>query len=329
MKKKHIILLIGLSIVIAACVYVASKDWQYGITMRVSDVLPTGLKIHIERDKQSSPRDLYDKGYTKLEKWTVFGWELLNKDAEEHSWLQRVPPGHSYEREMYWEPVYGKMPNGLYRITKSMEVEGDAQSAKTYHTPFIIVERWVKIVIVSFVILVICLSLLQYKVGIFGVCKRFFMKRKLLCIGILIATLFLAGGTWCLASHFWDEIIGLKYHYEIEVEEVTATGVTGKLKYNGDAREKRRLFIKLLESYSLEEKTPKGWKEIIELNKDDAWGTWVIREETTNDFTFTWEEEYGKLPKGTYRIVQPFFLMQKDKEAMKKGNMYITFEIEE
>lgn len=317
MKKKNIILLLGFFIVLIALIYVVSKDWKYGITMRVSDTSSLGLVFHIKRDERSAPRDLYVKEGTKLEKWTMSGWEVASENIVANS-SGRIPPGYSNEVSIEW--LRDHVPSGLYRVTRTLEIRGEEQSVKTYHAPFFIIERWMKILIVSLMVLVIGLVLLQYRFGIF--------KRKRLCFGILIAVLFLVGCIWCAAYHFWDDIIAMKYHYEIEVEEVGITGISGELTYNGDGRQSKRLFINLLEVYLLEEKSAKGWSEIAELRKDDGWKTWVIREETTNEFTFTWEEEYGELPEGTYRIVQPFYLKEKGKEEMKKGNMYITFEIE-
>ena len=316
MKKKRV-LFIGVFIVIVALIYIASKDWKYGLTMRVSDISPSGLTLHIKREERSSPRDLYLKDGTKLEKWTISGWETVSENVMAVN-SGRVPPGYNNVTSIEW--LRDCVPNGLYRVTRTMEIRGDEQSEKTYHAPFILIERWVKILIISVVVLMIALFLLQHRYGI--------LKRKSLCLGILIAGLLLAGGIWCVVSHFWDDIIAIKYHYEVAVEEVTTIGITGEFKYNGDGRENRRLFINLLEVYSLEEKTAKGWNEIAEMRKDDGWETWVIREETTNEFTFTWKEECGELPEGTYRIVQPFYLKEKDKDDMKKGNMYITFDID-
>ncbi|MCM1102218.1 MAG: hypothetical protein NC079_10490 [Clostridium sp.] len=105
-----------------------------GLTLKISDVTPTGATLIFEQNGGSPTGDLHFGEQWTLEQWTPerpetvegeTGWEEVTP-AEPGDYMIRmvaymIPLGETASQELDWEWLYGELPAGMYRIGKEVD----------------------------------------------------------------------------------------------------------------------------------------------------------------------------------------------------------------
>ena len=203
----------------------------------------------------------------------------------------------------------------------------DGLLVQLYRAPFVVASRWeIVLLIVTMLILglIICL---QTRFRILNRLWKYASatkRRRRIVLGSVVTVAVLV---WLISVFFIGTLSSAWYRYEVTINEVTAEKVEGTIQYNDDGNEETKLLLKLKYGYCLEKRTLIGWKKLEEIPHAGAEAV-SVREGKSTKFDFKWNTEYAILPKGTYRIKQPFEVWQKSEERTQSGNMYITFTIE-
>ena len=151
--KKIIVLLLSL-ITLTACtrivkvedVKVAEDEW--GLTLSAENVTPSGMTIVFNQmnGKQTGELqtgDWYALYEEKDGEWIEIPYKLQTLDIAWNSVAYLIPKGGSYEMEVNWEWLYGKLAPGKYRINKEVmdfRETGDFDE-KIYSLEFIVSEK--------------------------------------------------------------------------------------------------------------------------------------------------------------------------------------------
>ena len=151
--KKIIALLLSL-LTLTACtrivkvedVKVAEDEW--GLTLSAENVTPSGMTIVFNQmnGKQTGELqtgDWYALYEEKDGEWIEIPYKLQTLDIAWNSVAYLIPKGGSYEMEVNWEWLYGKLAPGKYRMNKEVmdfRETGDFDE-KIYSLEFIVSEK--------------------------------------------------------------------------------------------------------------------------------------------------------------------------------------------
>ena len=133
-----LLLLFGTVAVDAIAVKLDSKDADWGLTLRVDEISPTGITVVLIQSGGSYGGDLEYGSYYCLERLTEDGWESVSYLRNDVGWTLEaygVPPESIYRMEKNWEWLYGELPNGHYRFVKEFtdfREAGDYDEADFY-----------------------------------------------------------------------------------------------------------------------------------------------------------------------------------------------------
>lgn len=115
----------------------------WGITLTAEEITPTGAIIKCTQSGGDATGELHTGSWYILESWTQeYGWKELPYVTDENigwddvAWV--IPMEDSVEWEVNWEWLYGKLPDGKYRIGKSItdfRATGDYDTV-TYYVEF-------------------------------------------------------------------------------------------------------------------------------------------------------------------------------------------------
>ncbi|MBQ2940908.1 MAG: GerMN domain-containing protein [Clostridia bacterium] len=129
--KKIIALLLSL-LTLTACtrivkvedVKVAEDEW--GLTLSAENVTPSGMTIVFKQMNGKQTGELQTGDWYALYKEEAGEWKEVPYAIEDgvnvgwHSIAYMIPKGGSYEMEVNWEWLYGKLAPGKYRINKEV-----------------------------------------------------------------------------------------------------------------------------------------------------------------------------------------------------------------
>ena len=95
----------------------------WGITLTAEDITSTGVTIKCTQSGGDATGELQTGSWYILETWTrEYGWKEVPCFAEvawtEEAWM--IPMNDTREWKVDWEWLYGAVPNGKYRIGKSI-----------------------------------------------------------------------------------------------------------------------------------------------------------------------------------------------------------------
>ncbi len=118
-------------------------DETWGITLSAENITPTGITIICTQSGGEPTGELQTGSWYILETWTKeYGWKQMPTIIEgEMAWTQEawmIPMEDACEWEVDWEWLYGTIPEGKYRIGKSImdfRESGDFDTA-TYYAEF-------------------------------------------------------------------------------------------------------------------------------------------------------------------------------------------------
>ncbi len=117
-----------------------AEDW--GITLSATDVTPTGLTIVCMQDEGAVKGELSTGSYFSISKQENGDWvDIDYTTKEEVSWTAMawsVPLNDRVEWTVGWEQIYGALPQGDYRISKSIMniIESENHEEQTYYATF-------------------------------------------------------------------------------------------------------------------------------------------------------------------------------------------------
>ena len=127
MKRKLIcgllclLLLFGSLALEAFAAELDSADVDWGLTLRVDEITPTGMTVVIIQSGGSCEGDLeYGSSY-HLERLEEDGWKRVSYVLDDFGWTMvayGVPKESIFRMEENWEMIYGALPNGHYRFVK-------------------------------------------------------------------------------------------------------------------------------------------------------------------------------------------------------------------
>ncbi len=120
---------------------------EWGIKLTVRDISPTGLTIVCEQQHVEPAGELQTGSPYILERLTDSGWEKVEMLPLEYdvAWTMEawtILPEETTEWKMSWEPLYGALEAGSYRIGKEItdfREAGDCDT-KMYYAAFDIVD---------------------------------------------------------------------------------------------------------------------------------------------------------------------------------------------
>jgi len=100
-----------------------SEDDTIAVSMSVSSVTPRGLTVHFHQyDERDTEELTYGEGY-QLEKFNGMDWEDVPQIIDNGAFTAIgyiLPSKGKAELETNWEWLYGRLPAGTYRITKTI-----------------------------------------------------------------------------------------------------------------------------------------------------------------------------------------------------------------
>ena len=115
-------------------------DETWGVTLTAEDIASTGITIKCTQSGGNPTGELQTGSWYILETWTrEYGWKQMPHviDGEigwtAEAWM--IPMNDTCEWEVEWEWLYGAIPNGKYRIGKSImdfRGSGDFDTAVYY-----------------------------------------------------------------------------------------------------------------------------------------------------------------------------------------------------
>lgn len=339
-KKKKLlvsgIVLIVLVLGIGLYIGMRGKD-EWGIKLWVTDVSPTQLTLHMQREDEPRKWDLHTGESYGIDKWTLFGWRGLNK--KEYFTLVAYSVGENYydSWNVNLETERGGLPMGLYRIGKSVTVEdyyenneiGTDYMELIYSTPFFVASWWGILLCAVVIAILVGLIWVLWRRGILQLLKNMIVKRGKM-IAIFLAVIVLVFGlAYLLLDYFAVEIESARFGYESVVHNVTSEGIRANIVYNGDGNEEEKQLLLGGTYCFIEKKSLIGWKEVVRMNAENFTSFTSIEEGTSRRYDIDWKNACGKLPSGTYRIKQPFTIYEEDVEFLSEGTFYITFIISE
>ena len=99
-----------------------SEDDSIAVMMSVTNVTPTGLVVHFRQyDKRNTGDLIYGEGYS-LERLNGDTWEPVPTIIEDWAFTDEgytLPAQGEADMETDWSWLYGTLPSGTYRITKT------------------------------------------------------------------------------------------------------------------------------------------------------------------------------------------------------------------
>lgn len=120
----------------------------FGITLTADHIMPTGMTLKCSQSGSKISDELYTGSWFVIEKWTQKdGWkEVKYNTTEEIAWTEEawiVPLNDTVEWEVSWDRIYGKLPNGKYRIGKEFVAtkENNQSQQVVYYAEFEILEE--------------------------------------------------------------------------------------------------------------------------------------------------------------------------------------------
>jgi len=306
------------------CLKIPAKDPKWGINFRVIESSSTGATYEITRDDDAEMTEtVFANNPYEVEKGTIFGWEKMSSgfaisSVETHD----ISVGQSEKWEINWEYNYGRMPSGLYRLSKVFVVDDET---RIYNAPFVIVVWWEILFAIGTAVVIAALVMAEIH---FGILRRIW--RKKLVVGLILFIVISVG--YILENTLREKISVAYWNYEIEMEEVSEKGAYGTFIYYGNEQDDIQWV--LYPNYDLEfqERTWYGWKTIKKMSRSIfrkhsvAEGSGVII--GVDWKSWNWEYKYEELPIGNYRVKQQFELQQKDKDTRLNGNVYVVFTLE-
>ena len=133
-----LLLLSGCFAVDAFAAKLDSKDVDWGLTLRVDEISPTGITVVLIQSGGSCEGDLEYGSYYHLERLTKEGWKSVSYLRNDIGWTLEaygIPPESICRMEKNWERLYGELPNGHYRFVKEFtdfRGSGDYDEADFY-----------------------------------------------------------------------------------------------------------------------------------------------------------------------------------------------------
>ena len=352
-KKQIILTIIAVIFVVlllnTVTSFIALPDKEWGISMSIEDVGKTGGKVRIEKkDAETNSQMLTGAAYW-IEKRTFFSWKALEYETGSAfftSVAYLLDNSNSYETDVNWEHMYGKLPMGIYRIGKNVSkdyaynLDADEQEGmhRNYYAPFIVVSWWEILIIVSLA-LVIGISIwmirrLRLQYLFINLKKKFQTLEIRKCsvgVGVIIGSVLLCS---VLFQELQAPVSNLWHHISVSIDGSDRNSVNGILTYSGVKDDE----VRMREDYYIEKRTALGWKKLrgFHVGSDDIATKWYTNgfEEGEQEFRFGWEYYFDRedqLTNGRYRLRFGLDKMQRNErgkpERVGAGNFYITFRV--
>ena len=307
MKKKITIvavivaalLLVGI-IGIGIYVSIPVRNLEYGITLTTSHVSAKGLKFHIEREDEKAPGITLRSWSTyKIYKYQHFRWMPVSLQAEYIYQLMREEARfveHQSEQiyDVDWTEGCGKLSTGIYRMEREI---GKPNRAEVYRVPFFVI-NWVQVLVSIFVTLGIAAGIwLLWRRGFWKNVAEFIVKRKkLLAIATLIIILL---GIIGLIAYIKIPKKDKEWGISLQVTECSPTGATYVIERQ-DTKKPWDIFVG--NCYQLEKITLFGWKAVEGSSMFFTAEGYILSEEYSKEWNVNWENSFGNLPSGLYRL---------------------------
>ena len=124
---------------------IESEKADWGITLSVKDVTPTGMTLVCSQSGGEITGELECGSDYSLLVNSNGVWNAVPYLVDEVAWTSEayyIPMNDSIEFELKWERLYGELPAGTYRVVKGfMDFRGTGDyDTETYHTEFEITE---------------------------------------------------------------------------------------------------------------------------------------------------------------------------------------------
>ena len=343
MKKKILIssavAVVVLLIIVGIGAFITrpQKDSDWGIVLKVKDASPTGAKVHMTRQALGKGSELYTGEKYVFERLTLRGWKPVEMTGSLLFLGMAYTVDYDFSKiwNLKWADVYGKLSTGCYRITKFVTVEDyykdktgvDRRLELEYYDTFFIVDWWEVAFVGVILVLLLGVVVVLYKRERRARLIAFLIKKKVVLIVLFLSSFALGTGIFLILDYGAAERSQRKYGYKITSIKVTPTNVKGYMEYPNDGDELLQEILTCENDYYIEEKTIGGWKRVVHIEEKHMTAM-RVQETFRNGFELTWEEEYGELPPGTYRIRQPFHVYHYKEDVYSEGNLYIVFSVE-
>ena len=119
-------------------------DADWGLTLSVEDVTPTGLTLVMTQKGGTPPKELIYGLPFWLEVWEDDRWQDVPQvpEASEYAWTDLayyLPLGDSTRETLNWDWLYGELPPGTYRVCRDFsddQVSGSRWEQGVYWAVF-------------------------------------------------------------------------------------------------------------------------------------------------------------------------------------------------
>ena len=132
MKKQWLCLLIFVVCLFAGCASLSAEKpvidvpkYDWGVTLSAKDVTEKGLTIVCKQSGGEEVSELFTGSFYTLQRSEDGEWKDIEFLPQEYdvAWTSEawiIPKDESTEWEVDWEWLYGKLPEGEYRIGKEI-----------------------------------------------------------------------------------------------------------------------------------------------------------------------------------------------------------------
>ena len=115
------------------------RECDFGLSLSAENVTPTGLILVYTPSGEPPAAELGADPAYYIERRTENGWELCETVIDDYGWYLTVDlifPDKETRYDINWEWLYGELPEGEYRISKTVIPDEDYWDACTFRAEF-------------------------------------------------------------------------------------------------------------------------------------------------------------------------------------------------
>ncbi|MGN0637048.1 MAG: immunoglobulin-like domain-containing protein [Huintestinicola sp.] len=115
------------------------RECDFGLSLSAENVTPTGLTLVYTHSGEPPAAELGAGPSYYIEHRTENGWELCETVIDDYGWClvaDLISPDKETRNDINWEWLYGELPEGNYRISKTVIPDTDYWNACTFRAEF-------------------------------------------------------------------------------------------------------------------------------------------------------------------------------------------------
>jgi hypothetical protein len=243
---------------VAVYVNTPEKNPTWGIRLETSDVSASGMTLIMTR-RDDEKLNLSTGEPYGLERWGITGWNRVEGKFVFNMPAYRVDEDYEYTWVLNWEESCGKLPIGLYRISKQVDYE--QVGTEVFYAPFVVAEWWQILVALSVIVLLF--------IGIWWICSKGILKKFIAIkddsrkMKALFLILLIIGFAWMAMDDCKPFVLNAIRGIKVRVESTSLKAIGGTIVYKDDGRENTTLCMERDANVTtIERRTIIGWRKV-------------------------------------------------------------------